>query len=486
MNRNNHPRHRSFKRLLGLLIAGVSCHGVAYAQSAACASNEVVQDLSADTNPWTAGSLVYSANIGTGASALSITASATNNNWASGYPTVQSTGAIGTTFSFLADHPNVTASNTMTFTFSKPVNRLRITATDLDHFGSFDHYADRVVVSGLAPAGGTVLPTVTAASAKVLVSGNAAFASAAAIDECTFDQSDCNATYDFSAPITTLTVVYANQVPPAQNDPTPQLIGVKFGGFCVQNPNAALTKTAPVSASVGTAFNFGLAVSNPGSAATTSPPGALQVTDVINANLLTINGITPAAGWTCTPNSGFPINAGNVTVTCTASGAVNAGVVNQSVATINVTAKAGALPGPVANTANIPAGSGGDIDNADNSSSTSTSLAVIADLVLTKTNTPGLNGNVDQAADTLVSGTTAVYSITVSNAGPGTVANAVVTDPVPTNLTCTTASCTASGGAACPVPTGAALVAALQGAGATVPTLPNSGAVTITLTCSVL
>ena len=486
MNRNNHRRYRSFKRLVGLLIAGVSCHGVAYAQSVACAPNEVVQDLSADDNPWTAGSLVYSANIGTAASALSITATSTNNNWASGYPGVLATGAIGTTFSFLADHPNVTASNTMTFTFSKPINKLRLTATDLDHYGDIDHYADRVTVSGLAPTGGTVLPTVTAASAKVLVSGNAAFAAASAIDECTFDQSDCNATYDFSAPITTLTVVYSNQVPPAQNNPTPQLIGLKFGGFCVQNPNAAVTKTAPASASVGTAFNFGLTVSNPGSAATAPPAAALQVTDVINANLLTINGITPAAGWACTPNSGFPINAGNVTVTCTASGAVDAGVVNQPVATINVTAKAGALPGPVANTANIPAGSGGDIDNADNSSSTSTSLALIADLVLTKTNTPGVNGNVDQAADTVVSGATTAYSITVSNAGPGTVANAVVTDPVPTNLTCTTASCTASGGAACPVPTGAALVAALQGAGATVPTLPSSGAVTITLTCSVL
>ncbi|MFZ2753341.1 MAG: hypothetical protein WAZ48_07820, partial [Lysobacteraceae bacterium] len=451
MNRNNHRRYRSFKRLVGLLIAGVSCHGVAYAQSVACAPNEVVQDLSADDNPWTAGSLVYSANIGTGASALSIVANSTSNNWASGYPTVQATGAIGTTFSFLADHPDVTASNTMTFTFSKPINKLRLTATDLDHFGGTDHYADRVTVSGLAPTGGTVTPTVTAASAMVTVSGNAAFASAAATDECTFDQSDCNATYDFSAPITTLTVIYSNQAPPAQNDPTPQLIGLKFGGFCVQNPNAALTKTAPASASVGTAFNFGLAVSNPGSAATTSPPGALQVTDVINANLLTINGITPASGWTCTPNSGFPINAGNVTVTCAANGDVNAGVVNQSVATINVTAKAGALPGPVANTANITAGSGGDIDSADNSSSTSTSLALIADLVLTKTNTPGVNGNVDQTADTVVSGATAVYTITVSNAGPDTVANAVVTDPVPTNLTCATASCTASGGAACPV-----------------------------------
>ena len=109
----------------------------------------------------------------------------------------------------------------------------------------------------------------------------------------------------------------------------------------------------------------------------------------------------------------------------------------------------------------------------------------LANLGLTKTNTPGVNGNIDQAADTVVSGAITTYTITISNAGPDAVTNAIVTDPAPTNLTCTTATCTAAGGATCPVQTGAALVAALQGAGATVPTLPLGGAVTIALTCNV-
>ncbi len=108
-----------------------------------------------------------------------------------------------------------------------------------------------------------------------------------------------------------------------------------------------------------------------------------------------------------------------------------------------------------------------------------------ADLRLTKTNTPGVNGEVDQAADTLVSGTTTSYSLTVSNLGPDAANGSLLADPVPVGLTCTTASCTAAGGAVCPVPTGAALVAALQGAGATIPTLPNGGSVTVTLTCTV-
>jgi len=108
-----------------------------------------------------------------------------------------------------------------------------------------------------------------------------------------------------------------------------------------------------------------------------------------------------------------------------------------------------------------------------------------ADLALTKTNTPGQNGNLDLAVDTVVSGGTTSYTITLSNGGPDAADGALLTDPVPTNLTCTTATCTTTGGATCPAQTGAALVAALQGAGATVPTLPVGGSVTVTLSCQV-
>jgi len=111
--------------------------------------------------------------------------------------------------------------------------------------------------------------------------------------------------------------------------------------------------------------------------------------------------------------------------------------------------------------------------------------ALSADLRLTKTNTPGVNGEVDQAADTVVAGTASAYAIKVTNLGPDAADGSVIFDPAPINLTCTTASCLAAGGAACPASTGAALVAALQGAGVAIPTLPNGGVVTITLTCTV-
>ncbi len=108
-----------------------------------------------------------------------------------------------------------------------------------------------------------------------------------------------------------------------------------------------------------------------------------------------------------------------------------------------------------------------------------------SELRLTKTNTPGVNGEVDQGADTVDSGATTLYTITVTNDGPKPANDALVTDPVPTGLSCTTATCTASGGAVCPAQTGAALATALQGSGATVPTLPVGETVTFVLSCQV-
>lgn len=109
----------------------------------------------------------------------------------------------------------------------------------------------------------------------------------------------------------------------------------------------------------------------------------------------------------------------------------------------------------------------------------------IAEVFVRKTNTPGVNGDVDQAGDTVVSGTATTYTITVNNQGPHSADGTVLMDPVPTNLTCPTATCTAGGGATCPAQTGAALVAALQGAGATIPLLPLGGSVVVTLSCTV-
>jgi uncharacterized repeat protein (TIGR01451 family) len=113
---------------------------------------------------------------------------------------------------------------------------------------------------------------------------------------------------------------------------------------------------------------------------------------------------------------------------------------------------------------------------------TFTNAIVAADVSITKTNTPGVNGNVDQAADTVASGVTTAYSIVVSNAGPSAANNTVLRDPVPTGLTCSAVTCgTPTGGAVCPAVTLAALQAP---AGVTIATLPANSSLTFTLTCA--
>ena len=81
-----------------------------------------------------------------------------------------------------------------------------------------------------------------------------------------------------------------------------------------------------------------------------------------------------------------------------------------------------------------------------------------------------------------VSGGAAVkYTLVVANAGPLAANGTVVQDPAVANFTATAVACTAvSGGAVCPS-SAVLTVANLQGAGISIPTLPNGGTVTLTV-----
>ena len=111
-----------------------------------------------------------------------------------------------------------------------------------------------------------------------------------------------------------------------------------------------------------------------------------------------------------------------------------------------------------------------------------------ANLSITKTNTPGVNGDIDQASDTVTAGTTTSYTLVVRNNGPAAANGAVVRDTPAAGLSCGTATCAAAGASQCPAATGAALASALQsGAGVAIPLLPAGAAdtVTFTLACQV-
>lgn len=124
--------------------------------------------------------------------------------------------------------------------------------------------------------------------------------------------------------------------------------------------------------------------------------------------------------------------------------------------------------------------------NPDNNSASAAFTVGCADLSISKTNTPGVNGNADQAGDTVVQGTTTTYTLVVRNAGPEDASGAVVRDVATSGLSCPTATCSSTGGATCPTGTPTALAGALFGTGAVVPQLPAGGEVAIVVVCNVL
>lgn len=462
-----------------LLLLAATQSPTARAQSASCAANEAPQTLSFATYPWTTGSTTYSATPGTGASQLTVNGSVTGGYLASGSPSTGQSGGYASSFVYTVDRTLPSQSNTVTFNFSKPINNLQLTVTDIDHWGTrFNAYNDQTTVTGSGP-GGSVTPTATAASTRVeILNGNTARASSISGNDqnCALSSSSqCNATFNFSAPVTSVTITYGNTTSPAWawGNPPEQAVGVYFNGFCVQNPDLTLSKSAPGTAKLLEPFDFVLRASNPGSAGSS---GTVTVTDTLAANRLNINGITAAAGWTCTPTSGFPITGGSVTVSCTSTASIAAGASSVPVATINVTPRPTALPGPVTNTADISGGN--EVNTGNNSASTSTTLTRrLADLSITKA-----------SSGTFTVGAIVGYTLTVTNSGPDSVTGAIVTDTPVSGLNCAANAPVSCSGGGCPSSPSPLLFSHLT-AGLPLGNLSGtagSNTVTLTFACTVL
>ncbi|WP_390588506.1 hypothetical protein [Erythrobacter sp. MTPC3] len=105
------------------------------------------------------------------------------------------------------------------------------------------------------------------------------------------------------------------------------------------------------------------------------------------------------------------------------------------------------------------------------------------DLSITKTNTPGVNGEVDQASDTVVSGSTTTYTLVVTNNGPDTSVGAIVTDTPGTGLSCPAANAVTITGSG--VPPGSFTVSDLTGVGITLGSLANGESTTLSFSCTV-
>lgn len=120
---------------------------------------------------------------------------------------------------------------------------------------------------------------------------------------------------------------------------------------------------------------------------------------------------------------------------------------------------------------------GGTTTGGNNSTVLTSSVTLVADLGIMKSN----------GVSSVVAGGSTTYDIVITNNGPSPADGATVTDPAAAGLHCTALSCPAAnlvGGAICP--SGASFtVASLQGQGIAIPALPKGSALTLRLSCDV-
>ncbi|MFO7690718.1 MAG: DUF11 domain-containing protein [Cryobacterium sp.] len=234
-------------------------------------------------------------------------------------------------------------------------------------------------------------------------------------------------------------------------------VGV-FSTACPTQGDLQLTKTDGASQAIpGTAVTYTLVVTNLGPA------------DISGANLVDM---LPAAltgvSWTCTPQVGPPAS------TCSApsgAGSVNLTLDLQAGATVTVGVGGTLSPsatGVLSNTATVTAPGTMDPNPANDAATDVDALTPVADLGVTVTD----------GRTYVLPGTTTTYTVTVSNAGPSDAPAAVVTDAAPADLTITSWTCAAAGGAACGAPSGGGPLA--DG-----PSLPAGGSVVYTVLGSV-
>jgi uncharacterized repeat protein (TIGR01451 family) len=173
----------------------------------------------------------------------------------------------------------------------------------------------------------------------------------------------------------------------------------------------AIVKNGPVSVVAGTDLTYTINVSNNGP----STASNVTVTDTVPPNTTYVN--ATASQGSC---------SGTTTVTC------NLGTLAASAsATVTLVVHVDVnFAGPVVNTATVASTT--TDPNANNNSSTATAPVTPApvDLSITKV----------AESNTVLIGENFSYTITVSNAGPGTATNTIVTDTIPANTTLVSAT----------------------------------------------
>lgn len=176
--------------------------------------------------------------------------------------------------------------------------------------------------------------------------------------------------------------------------------------------------------------------------------------------------------------SGAAVTDSNVTITLTGLGGLTGATINSD-GTINVPSNA--TSGTYVLTYQICQTD--DLTNCDTANATIL-IGPSTDLAITKTNTPGVNGNIDQIDDSVTVGDNVTYVLTVTNNGPDSVTGAVVTDTPGAGLSCPSANAVTITGDG--VPAGSFDIGDLIGTGITLGTLADGQSATLSYSCTVI
>lgn len=228
-----------------------------------------------------------------------------------------------------------------------------------------------------------------------------------------------------------------------------------------------ITKNGTASAEVGQPVVYTLLVSNNGPA---NVPGTITVNDIVPASIGTVT-------WVCTLVAGSG-DCDTLTVGAGSAGSGNAialpRVALNSGGQIQIVVSGTAIAaGTVVNTATVtlPVGYNDPTPSNNRATATTTITTPSADLLITKSN--GVNG--------VTSGGVTAYTIVVGNVGPSAANNAVITDTASAGLVPLSVTCSAQGGAVCPV----LLTTSTFQAGLIIATFPAGGTLTFTLNAQV-
>ncbi len=400
------------------------------APAAACSGSEVQQAFSFPAGAWAAGTTgPYSFNIGAAPNQVTLTFTSTNTGGRAfdvNFPGQGLSGNLANTLRH--SHSSAPANNylsTFAVSANRPINKLKYVATDVDL--STGNWQDQI--TGTANNGASILPTsiVPATPARYTINLATGTATATTSFNCATNDASCNVTVNYNANgITSSSSDFRSG--PSVATASSQNIGWNSFEWCLPPAaNLSITKTnGTTDVQPASTVTYTIVVSNAG-------PNAANnaiFTDPAVANL-TVGSVTcgsPAGGAAC------PAPASTTVALMQGSGIVIPTLPSGGAVTFTVTGTSGAS-GNIINTASIAPPSGTFDTNTSNNSATDTDTILQPSLLFLKsvaiTSDP-VNGTVNPK---FIPGAETLYTLRVTNTGPGIVTNNSVSivDPIPAN-----------------------------------------------------